>query len=270
MSSLWLNNDRVFDTRLNRHFMKSVLISPTYDIDDNKVVTVTTLPIVGDDIVGTETVHYTFSSTADIAFVHAISVTNRDTVANHASVHLVPLGGSRLTANCIFAGTLQASQSVRIRGCWRTTASSTIRSISTTGGIAADDVILQATVLDFTDTVAGINVPAPVHHLMSSSVNTDVYTCPASGVTMAHVWFSLVNVNASSIVAAVRVKPNGVSSDLAIQVIVRPTMISGETIQFGGPDDPIVLRPGDRINTVAGVASSIGMVLTAIEYLNTP
>src|SRR5207253_6925367 len=116
MGSLFATNDALTQERLNRGFMPGRLSMPVYDVNDSGTVTVTPRSIDGDDVFTSVTTHYSVPGGAAVSIVHAITVCNNDSSAQHAGVYLVQNGSVIGGPTVIFFDTLNVGETVVIEG----------------------------------------------------------------------------------------------------------------------------------------------------------
>lgn len=261
--ALWTDGDNMTPKRRNRESLPIRLLTPVFDINQGGTVTASAKPVDGDDIVTSETTHYTVGASVTVAIVHSLTITNTDTVTNQASVHLIPSGGSRQVANTIWDGDLPAGDTVVIRGPWFLDPSDTIRSISS--GASANEVALRAEVIEFTGHPDGGTCIVDDGDALTVSDAT-YYTCPASNVQHAHlVAITICNTDSSARTVEVAIIPSGQTVSGRYRVFAG-TVQAGETIVLGEPDQPYVLEPGDFVQAKASAGSVVGFRITPVEY----
>lgn len=261
--SLWATNDILKQERLNRGAVIGRLLHPAFDINDAGTVTTTPKAVDGDDAITSETTHYTADAGIAVAIVHKITICNNDTVDNQVSVHLVESGGSRAAANCLFADTVLAGETVELVGPWFLDPSDTIRSISS--GASANEVAVRAEVLELATAVPGATLAVDDGSVLTTS-KAAYYTCPASGVQHANaVAITFCNTDSSPRTVTVEIRPSG-GSAVDRQNIFNGSVAAGETVILGGADAPFVLEPGDGVYAMASAGSVVGFRVSPVQY----
>lgn len=262
----WIDEDSQTEKRLNRQWVPIRVGAPAYDVAQGGSVTADVKSVDGDDVVTSETTHLTVGASVTVAILHSVTLTN-GTAARNAQVHIVPNGGSRLTANAVFSGTLYAGESVTIRGPWFLDPLDTLRSISSNA--SADEVALRG---ELTELSSGAP-PGTALIVDDGDVLTTspvaYYTCPSTNVQHANV-VAITCANASGIDQSlyVAIVPSG-QSDAGRRRVFSGTIYTGETIVIGGPESPFVLEPGDAVYANCGQNSAVGFRVSAVEYATT-
>jgi len=258
MGSGWADGDDQSERRRNREWILRVLAAggPVYDIDNVGAITANAVAVDGDDIITSETTHYTVpSGGANDRAVLWITVTSNATVLRDCHVYLVPPASSRNYINQIWGFPLDAGQTIRI-GPYAANAGFTLRSISSNA--AADELALRADILHLTDSIPGILIGGvPGGGTTTWSLQ---YTVPGSGVRHALISASLCNNDTVPRHGAVMVIPSGGGIDNQY-LVQSPTLYSGESQVL----EWITLDPGDLVYAWAEVNGVIGSYLSVVE-----
>jgi hypothetical protein len=258
MGSGWADGDDQAERRRNREWILRVLTmdGPVYDIDNVGAITANAVAVDGDDILQTETIHYTVPAGLQERSVVWITVTNNAGGPRDCHVHLVPSGGSRTYTNQIWAYPLEGHQTIRL-GPYVANAGATLRTISTNA--TADEVALRADVLHLTDDVAGIELGGAVGGgTMAWALQ---YTVPGSGVRQALVSSSLTNNDTVVRNGAIMIVPSGGGID-AQYLIQNALLASGESQVV----EWITMDPGDAVYAGADANGVVGSYLTVVEF----
>jgi hypothetical protein len=144
----------------------------------------------------------------------------------------------------------------------------TLRTISLTTN--ANEVVIGGVAIEFSSVIEGVEIMPPIFATLTTSL-VQQYICPATSpalVAVAHAWVTIVNTDSVTRTATVELRPSG-QSTAARYTILKRELQAFETIDLGGPDDPLVLQPGDAIYASATASSVVSMRTTAIEYSST-
>ena len=251
--SLIAPGDVLLAARLNRSAILGRLLGlPAYDVNDDADVTWEEKAVDGDDIVSSQTIHYTVpGSDVLLTVVHQITIANTHTADRNMAVHLVPSGGSRAAANQILAGTIYAGETVQVQGPFFLEPGDSIRSISSDA--AAGNVALRAEIAEVSDSVEGVGLVVDDGVTLTTSF-VNQYACPSSGVQHATV-LSIIICNSGSAdrTVEIEIRPSGGSATTR-QQIVHESVPDGLSLGIGG----FTLEPGDSIRAKAsGTGCSI-------------
>jgi hypothetical protein len=260
MGALWATNDVLKQERLNRTAIIGRLTVPVYDVDDGGTVRVAPKSIDGDDIVTTETTHFTFGSGITVGILHSVTVTNNHSAVLPLEVHLVPNGGSR-SAGTLIAPTklLQPGETVVFEGPWFADPSDTIRSISASA--TAGQIALRGEVTELTGTTPGVALIVVDGSALSTTL-TAYYMCPGSGVTHTTIpALTVTNSDSVTRTVTVEVRPSG-GGQADRQNILNLPIPAGE----GAILDGFVLEPGDAIYAKISSGTSGSIRVSPVEF----
>lgn len=261
MGALWATNDVLKQERLNRAAIAARLFMPVYDVDDAAAVKVDAKSMDGDDIVTTETTHYTFGAGITVGMLHSLVVTNNHSAVLPFEIHLIPSGGSRSAATCIAPmKTLQPGETVVFDGPWFADPSDTIRSISASA--TANQLALRGEVTEFTGSVPGVTLVVDDGSALSTTL-TAYYTCPGSGVRHATVpAITVTNTDTVARTITVEVRPSGgAQSDR--QHVLNQSIPPGEAVILGLD---AVLEPGDAVLAKISSGTSGSIRVSPVEF----
>jgi hypothetical protein len=260
MGALWATNDVLKQERLNRAAIIGRLALPVYDVDDASVVRVAAKPIDGDDIITTETTHFTFGSGITVGILHSLTVTNNHSATLPFEVHLVPNGGSRSAATCVAAmKLLQPGETAIFEGPWFLDPSDTLRSISASA--TAGQIALRGEVTELTGATAGVTLVVDDGSALSTTL-TAYYTCPGSGVTHTTVpALTVTNTDTAARTVTVEIRPSG-GSQTDRQNILNQLIPAGETVILDG----FVLEPGDAIYAKISSGTTGSVRVSPVEF----
>lgn len=258
----WTDGDNMSPKRRNREWIMTRLVAPAYDINNGGSVTAESKSIDGDEIVTSESTRYTAGAGVTVAIVHSLTICNNDSVPNQASVHIVPAGGSRQVANCIFDDELPVGDTVSLLGPWFMDPLDTIRNISATA--STQELAMRGEALELTGAIDGVTLKVVDGVALTGSFAT-YYTCPTSLVQHALVWVTICNTDSANRTVQVQIRPSGSSNDAGRQNVINDTLFAGETLILGGPTSPYVLEPGDQIRAFAGATGVVSIRVSAVE-----
>lgn len=256
----WAHGDVMDAPRRNREWILGRLQHPVYDVDVNDAISAIVKAIDGDDVITSETTHYTApSSGVTIAIVHRLTIVNNDTGTNQVSLHIVESGGSRTAANRIFSDVLLAGEEVQIEGPFFLDPSDTVRSIS--AAASANEVALRLEVTELKTQIDGVNLIVDDGNTLTTSL-ASYYACPGSGVTHALVVaVTVCNTDSTGRTVTIEIRPSGGSTS-AKQYVLNRLIFAGETRIIGG----FVLEPGDAIYATASANSVVGIRISPVEF----
>ena len=209
---------------------------------------ITLKPIDGDDIVTSETTHYTCPNGANRASVSGITVCNTSSSDRKIEIHIVPSGSNRSISTTIFEDTIFAGEIIVVDGPFFLQSGDTIRSIGV--GMSANQIGMRATVAEFPALVGAVLL-----RINGSTVGTSqatIYTCPNSKKAIV---VNLVVLNAhdsSSRNAEIEIRPSSGSAQ-ARQRIISGAVAPGEQLSI----DNLLLKAGDSIHSKGSASNSI-------------
>jgi len=265
MGSLWADADNMTAARRNRESIIGRLWMPIYDVDNSSVVTVTAVSVDGDDIITSETTHYTVPGSGVVmAVLQRITVCNSSLNPRACSIHLIESGGSRTVANRIYSAYVPAGSTVTIEGPFFLSASDTLRTIGL--GMSANNIGLRAEVLEFAAQPTGVTLAhettngSGIEGAALTETSAIYYTAPAAKKTVA-MNITVCNTDSSARTVTVYIVESGGVVAGAKQVI-RQSVPAGASVMLDGP---FVLDPGDTIRGLASLTAVVSIRITPVE-----
>ena len=208
----------------------------------------------GDDIVSSNTTHYTAPSGIAAAIVRKITVTNTHTAARTARVYL---GTTSSLATEILHAEVLPGDTIRLAGPFMLAAGQQIRSASPNA--TANQVGLRAEVSELASAISGVTIRTLAGAALTTSQATR-YTCPANRTTQVYT-MTVCNVNAASRDVEIEIRPSGGSAQNRQRILSGP-VLGGDTVILHG----VTMKAGDTVRGRASAGSSVSLRLSVVEW----